>query len=265
LRAAVVEPVLLTAANGDTLRVPSYTAWWLSSRPVLAGRAPRELRLVDSDPALTALYDAAPEGVDDELLRALGVVGELPDVDPADLLKRLIDDARQVDREALRVVYRHLAVVDVDPPDKVRAVRRDDVLTIDAADAVIVDAPDLLPLVGDRGVVPVALALSGDLARRLDVALASELATFDVLSTGHIDGDVVVHDELLVADAAGDGCPVTWRYVEGVLHVDTKHRAYGIGRGTAWRDGVWSQRHRRTEALADPVSGGLRDGEDDLD
>jgi hypothetical protein len=265
LRAVVVEPALVTAAGGATMWVPSYTSWWLSSRPVLDGRTPRDLRLVDADPALAGLYDVAPEVVDQELLRALGVVGELADVDPTELLVRLADPTRSVDRDALRVLYRHLAALDFEPPDRVRAVRGGEIVVLDAGDAVIVDAPDLLPLVGDRGVLPVALELSVDLARRLDVALASELGSFAVHSSGSRDGEVVVHDGLLVADANGNDRPVAWRYVEDELHVDAAHRAYGIGRGTAWRDGQWSQRHRRTEALKDPQTDQLRASEDDLD
>ena len=60
LRSAVVDPAVVTRPDGDRLRVASYTAWWLSSRPVLAGRVPRELRLAGSDRELEALYDVAP-------------------------------------------------------------------------------------------------------------------------------------------------------------------------------------------------------------
>jgi hypothetical protein len=265
LRAAVVEPTLVTAASGATLRVASYTAWWLSSRPVLDGRSPRELRLADADTALTGLFDVAPAAVDVEFLRALGVVGALADVDAAELLARLADQTRTIDRTSLRSHYRHLASAAVEPPDRVRVVRGDDVVVIDAADAVIIDAPDLLPLVGDRGVLPVALGMAAEVAHRLDVALASELATFEVLSAGRRDGGVVVHDQLLVADASGNSTPVPWRLIDGELHVDAGQRGYGIGRGSAWRDGAWGQRHRRTEELAGPGSNALRAAEDDLD
>jgi hypothetical protein len=150
LRAAVVEPALVTAADGSHLRARSYTAWWLSSRPVVSGRRPTELRLAGSDPCLRGLYDLAPDVVDDEMLAALGVIGSLDVIDPADLLSRLADDSREVGRDSLRVIYRHLASCEVTSPLRVRAVRDGALVVVDAADAVVVDAPDLLPLIGSR-------------------------------------------------------------------------------------------------------------------
>ena len=75
----------------------------------------------------------------------------------------------------------------------------------------------------------------------------------------------MVHDELLVRTADGELQRVAWRLVGGALHVDRGHYAVGAGRGRAWRDGAWSQRHRRTEALAGVVGGRMADDEDDLD
>jgi hypothetical protein len=232
---------------------------------VLAGSSPVGLRLAAAPPHLAGLYDIAPAELDEEFLRALGVVGDLADVDPADLLVRLADESRAVDRDSLRAIYRHLASTAVAPPERVAAVRGGAILVVDASDAVIVDAPDLLPLVGERGVLPVGPADAVALAERLDVALASELATFEVLSTGRSDGDVVVHDGLDVRDADGNRRRVAWRLVGGQLHVDSARREFGIGRGTAWRDGRWHERHRRSEALADPDGSELRAAEDDLD
>lgn len=265
LRAAVVEPTLVAMADGTTMRVPSYTAWWLSSRPVLDGRAPRDLRLANAVASLDGLYDVAPSDVDDEMLRALGVADVLTDVDPSELLTRLADGGRTVGRDSLRLLYRHLASCDIVPPARVRAVRDGEIVVVDGADAVIVDSPDLLPLIGGRAVLPVALECSVELAHRLDVALATELATFEVRSDGELDGDVIVHDQLLVADVDGNSCPVAWRVVGGELHVHASHRSYGTGRGMAWRDGMWSQRHRITEEVADPSNAEVRAAEDDLE
>jgi hypothetical protein len=139
------------------------------------------------------------------------------------------------------------------------------VIVVDADQAVVVDAPDLLPLLGDRAVVPVAAGAAADLADRLDLPLAGELADFDVVSTGATEGDVVVHDRLEVRDADGVVREVAWRLVDDVLHVDRRRYPYGLGRGRAWRDGEWPQRHRRTEALTDLVGGRITDDEDDLD
>jgi hypothetical protein len=74
-----------------------------------------------------------------------------------------------------------------------------------------------------------------------------------------------VHDALCVADANGVQREVPWRLVNDTLHVDGQRLAFGLGRGRAWRDRTWSQRHRRTEALNEPTEGMMREGEDDLD
>jgi hypothetical protein len=130
---------------------------------------------------------------------------------------------------------------------------------------VVVDAPDLIGLLGDRATVPVVLTRAAALAERLRLPLASELAGFAVASTGAVDDDAVVHDTLRVTDADGVERGAVWRYVDGALHVDRRHLAIGLGRGRAWRDGDWSARHRRTEALIDPAAGKMREDEDDLD
>ncbi|MQA76855.1 MAG: molecular chaperone Hsp90, partial [Solirubrobacterales bacterium] len=52
LRAAVVEPATVRLADGSRTLVPSYTAWWLRTSPVLGGWRPTDLRLPDADPAL---------------------------------------------------------------------------------------------------------------------------------------------------------------------------------------------------------------------
>jgi hypothetical protein len=136
---------------------------------------------------------------------------------------------------------------------------------VDAGDAVIVDAPDLFALLGNLASVPVPHLRAAALAERLDLPLASEVADFAVRSNGELVDDAIVHDELLVADVDGVERAVAWRLDGARLHVDSARRAYGLGRGRAWRDGAWSQRHRLTEALIDPSAATLRDGEDDLD
>jgi hypothetical protein len=265
LRAAIVEPAEVTLADGGRLRVPSYTGWWLSSRPVLDGRVPRDLRLADSDPVLDGLYDVAPASFDREFLSALGVLRSLPDADPDDVLRRMRDPQRVVTRTQLRALDGWLADQPVDPPERVRAVRDGDVVVVDAVDAVIVDAPDLLPLLADLAVVPVTTARAARLAERLDLPLASGLAEFAVVSEGSLLDDAVVHDVLRVVDVDGRHREVAWRLVEGTLHVDARRLSWGLGRGRAWRDGEWSQRHRRSEALNQPEMGMMRDSEDDLD
>jgi hypothetical protein len=265
LRGAVVDPALVTHGEGDRLRVPSYTAWWLSSRPLLGGRVPRELRLRTSDVELGALYDVAPAGSDDEFLRALGVLTSLDDADPDDVLARLVDVDRQVDRAELRRFDAWLSKQSVIAPPRVRAVRDGTVVIVDAADAVIVDAPDLFVLLGKLAVVPVVQSRAEALAGRLDLPLASDLADFEVVSAGVARDDAVVHDVLRVTDMDGVDREVAWRLIGETLHVDSRRLAFGLGRGRAWRDGVWSARHRLTEGLTDPSAGRLREDEDDLD
>jgi hypothetical protein len=261
----VLAPALVLDPDGTRHRIRSYSAWWLSTRPLFAGQPPRELRCIDSDPALTGLYDAAPDRLDLELAHALGVVTELSDVDPDDLLARLADPARTVDRAALRRLYGWLARRVESTPDRVRAIVANQVVVVDADRAVVVDAPDLLPLLGDRAVVPVALGDAGSLAAALDLRLASEVADFSICSTGTVDDDLVVHDRLIATDVDEVECQVPWRLVAGVLHVDSGQVGYGAGRGRAWRDGDWASRHRRTEAINDPQRDPQRSTEDDLD
>jgi len=265
LRSAVVDPAVVSRAEGGRLRVPSYTAWWLSSRPVLDGRAPRDLRLADGDPLLGALYDEAPANLDREFLRALGVLGSLDDADPSEIVARLADERRPIDRQQLRALDAWLAGRTVRAAATLRAVREGQIVVVEADDAVIVDAPDLLPLLGKLAVVPVAQARAAALAESLDLPLASELADFAVVSAGTAVDDVVMHDVLCVSDVDGVEREVAWRLVDDTLHVDARRREIGLGRGRAWRDGLWSQRHRRTEALIDPGGGMIRDDEDDLD
>ena len=232
---------------------------------MLAGRAPRDLRLADSEPVLDALYDVAPASFDAEFLRALGVLGSLADADPDDVLSRLVDPRRTVTRSQLRILDAWLSDQSVSPPDRVRAIRHGEVVVVDAADVVVVDAPDLLPLLGNLAVVPVAASRAAALAERLDLPLASQLADFAVVSDGLLVDDAVIHDALCAADADGAQREVAWRLVDDTLHVDRRRLAFGLGRGRAWRDRTWSQRHRRTEALNEPAEGMMREGEDDLD
>jgi hypothetical protein len=266
IRATVVDPAVVLLPDGGRVRVPSYTAWWLGRHGVVGGRRPSQWRLPGADSLLAALYDEAPAAADRALLLAIGVLDELDDADPADVLDRLADPDRTLTRDQLRAWDRWIAASDQGPaPARVRAVRDGQVVVVEAADAVVVDAPDLLALLGKLAIVPVAMAAAADLADRLDLLLASELADYAVVSTGVVEGDAVVHDGLRVRDADGEVRDVAWRLVDDVLHVDRAAYAVGLGRGRAWRDGEWSQRHRRTEALGHLVGGSIMENEDDLD
>jgi hypothetical protein len=198
----------------------------------------------------------------------------LADVDSAiDLLDRLGDAARTVRPDVLRTVYARLADalegIDVDPPERVR-VAPDRV----AADAVVLDAPYLQPLVGPP-VVPAAGA-PGAVADLLDLPLASELVRGTVTGPGErrrwadlpgaalaanrlgvaeLAGEVVVHDRLDV-----NGRAVPWWPGEDADHVDGTPESFG--RALAWRAGVWSRRQALAEAFAFPDRAGELGAED---
>lgn len=270
LRPALVDPALVVLDDGRRVEVPSYTAWWLRRHPVLGGRLPGELRAPDAEAVLAPLYDEAPGDLDREALRALGVrtslVGLLAEPDgPDELLDRLADPDRTVDRARLRELLVALADLDperVTPPDQVRAVTADGrVAVVPAEEAVVVDQPDLLPLVAGRPRIPVPAPAADALADVLDVPVASELAPGEVQSagtwrpvpeavreTGWLLPDAPeryrAHDRLIV-----DGQEVAWRYVDGVVHATGPA---GLARGLAWAAGRWEARLVVEAALRDP-------------
>ena len=256
LRAAVVTPALATTTTRRT-RVLPYTAWWLRAHGVVRGR------LASSDPLLRGLYDVVGLDLDDEFLTAAGALRDLADADDDDLVERLADPDRTVGRAQVKALY---AVARPHrPPARVRALRDGELVVVDASDAVVVDQPDLLPLLGNVSVVPASLDNSVEVADALDLALASELSDFRVLSEGVAGDGHVVHQELLVANVDGRSTNVPWRYVDGVLNVDASSIALGLGRGRAWRTGDWRSRQLLTELIARPDQAVFLAAEADLD
>jgi hypothetical protein len=80
LRAAVVDPARAVLADGSVVSVEPYSAWWLRTHPVLAGRRPDELRARQTE-GLAGLFDPVPDlGLDEGFLRAIGVVTSVADV-----------------------------------------------------------------------------------------------------------------------------------------------------------------------------------------
>jgi len=230
--------------------------WWCRRHPVLDGLLPAEVLGPHADPLLHGLYDPAPEGVDPGVLRALGCVRELPvGEELLDLLDRLGDGSRTVTRAQARLLHAHAAAEapDGDPPLAVRAVAPDgSLVVVPGRDAVVVDAPDLLPLLGSRPIVPLPARLAAAGARVLGVPLASGLSAYPVVS----------EDPLVVLDADGGEVAVTWRLTpDGELHAGTPE---GRGRGAAWRAGRWSERLSFVERLRDPAAALVLAAEDDL-
>lgn len=270
LRDALTQPVRILLPDGTHEIVRPYTAWWLRGHPVLDGRRPAGLRSEGSDPLLHGLYDAADAtGFDDEqVLRALGVrtsVAALLD-EPggaAELLDRLADPDREVSGAQLHALYGALA--DLEPeqvtlPDELRAVVDGEVVVVDAADAVVVDSPDLLPFTGGMPLLPVRPARAADLAELFQVRRLSESVTGEVTSEG-TEHDVpesvrvllgpstptsyVEHEELVV-----DGTELDWRRTrDGVLHASTLE---GVAAGLAWAAGQWPRRFEVAALLEDP-------------
>ncbi|OKK07440.1 sacsin N-terminal ATP-binding-like domain-containing protein [Streptomyces sp. CB02400] len=270
LRDALVQPVRILLHDGTHEVVRPYTAWWLRGHPVIGGRRPAGLRAAGGDPLLRGLYDEADAtGFEDEqVLRALGVrtsVAALLD-EPggaAELLDRLADPDRPVTAAQLHALYGALAELDpeqVTLPDDLRAVVDGRVEVVDAADAVVVDSPDLLPFTSGVPLLPVRPARAAELAELFQVRRLSESVTGEVDSEG-TEHDVpepvrvllgsrtpavyVEHEELVV-----DGVEIDWRLTnDGVLHAATLE---GVAAGLAWAAGQWPRRFEVAALLEDP-------------
>ncbi|MFR9673647.1 sacsin N-terminal ATP-binding-like domain-containing protein [Streptomyces sp. TR06-5] len=285
LREALTAPVRVLLPDGTTELVRPYTAWWLRGHPVLDGRRPAGLRAAGGDPLLAGLYEEAdassltspePDGPgepDAEVLRALGVrtsAAALLD-EPggaAELLGRLADPALRVSVEQLHGLHGLLARLDpaeVTLPDELRAVVGGrDVSVVTAADAVVADAPDLVPLAGDRPLLPVRPVHASGLAAVLEVPRLSRVVAGEVSGDAGTRRDVpepvrallpdapatyVEHDELLV-----DGVEADWRLAaDGTLHAATFE---GVAAGLAWSAGRWAARFEAAALLEDPDRAG---------
>ncbi|MFE9022074.1 sacsin N-terminal ATP-binding-like domain-containing protein [Streptomyces sp. NPDC007808] len=270
LRDALTQQVRILLPDGTHEVVRPYTAWWLRGHPVLDGRRPAGLLASGGDPLLRGLYEEVDAtGFDDEqVLRALGVrtsVAALLD-EPggaAELLDRLADPDRPVTSAQLHALYGALAELDperVTLPDELRAVVDGRVEVVDAADAVVVDSPDLLPFTEGVPLLPVRPSRAAELAELFQVRRLSESVTGEVTSEG-TEHDVpepvrvllgprtpeayVEHEELVV-----DGVEIDWRLTDdGVLHAATLE---GVAAGLAWAAGQWPRRFEVAALLEDP-------------
>ncbi|MCK7627527.1 molecular chaperone Hsp90 [Streptomyces sp. RS10V-4] len=276
LRDALTAPVRVLLPDGTTESVRPYTAWWLRGHPVLDGRRPAGLRAAGGDPLLAGLYEAADAGrVDAQVLRALGVrtsVAALLD-EPggaAELLGRLADPDLPVGVAQLHALYGLLTDLDPDRvtlPDELRAVVGGEIRVVDAADAVVADAPDLMPLAGGRALLPVRPSRAAELAELFQVERLSEAVTARVRSAGEVHdvpeavrallgpaapGSYVEHEELLV-DGPDGTAELDWRWApDGTLHAATLE---GVAAGLAWAAGQWSRRFEVAALLEDPERG----------
>ncbi|MCF6525484.1 sacsin N-terminal ATP-binding-like domain-containing protein [Streptomyces sp. JJ36] len=276
LRDALTQPVRVLLPDGGTETVRPYTAWWLRGHPVLDGRRPAGLRAAGADPLLDGLYEEADAsaltapggGPDEQVLRALGVrtsaaalLGEPGGA--AELLARLADPESPVEPGQLHGLYSLLAELDPEEitlPDELRAVTGDRTRVVDATEAVVADAPDLVRLAGDRPLLPVRPALAAALAAVLDVPRLGEALPGEVSGDAGTERSVpeavrellpgaperyVEHDELYV-----DGVEADWRRTpDGTLHAATLE---GLAAGLAWAAGRWARRFETAALLEDP-------------
>ncbi|MEV6868222.1 hypothetical protein AB0M44_45480 [Streptosporangium subroseum] len=291
---SVLHPLRVLVA-GEVVEVPSYTAWWLSTHPVLGERRPTELRLPTADPLLFGLYGDAPAGIDEAALAMIGVRTTLTDLlashgGPDELIDLLGDPSVEVDRAQLRALWVALAAVDparVAPPRAVRAILGGEIVVADAEDGrslsvegegrdepgepVVVEAPDLLPLVAGRPLILAPFDLAEALSELLDLPLAGEEAAGEVTSSGEVrevppavrsllptaPATYTEHERLLV-----DGVPAAWRFFEGMVHATGVE---GLARGLAWASGQWGDRLAVAALLRDPEAVPLLLAEADLD
>ncbi len=282
LRPAVVEDTRVLLPDGRGVDVPSYTAWWLRRHPVVDGRVPTTLRASGSaggEQLLAGLYEEAASEVDPELQRALGVRTSVDGLlaepgGPDELLDRLADPAVPVGRSQLRELLTRVAGLDpqrVTPPERVRALEGATPAIVAAEDAVVVDAPDLLPLVANHAALLVTYPRAEALAEVLEVSLASEELVGEVASVGTKRGvpeavarvvsqaprSYIAHDPLRV-----DSLRVPWRVVDGEVHACGMA---GLARGLAWACGRWEARFLIEAVLRDPASVDALLAEADLD
>ncbi len=295
-----MKPTRVRLPDGGVADVPSYTSWWLRTHPVLAGRCPADLRTTDADPLLEGLYDDAADvagpgadgaGVarllsDRAITRALGVRASLAGLlaepgGPDDLLDRLAEPGRPVSRQQLRSLWIALAAATLPappaipalpaPPARIRAIQAGEVVVADADDVLVLDSPDLYPLVAGRPLVLAPYDLALVLSELLEVPVASERVTGRVETAPErrpVPGLVhevlpdapesyLAHDKLVV-----DGVAVPWRCADGEVHAATPQ---GLACGLAWAAGHWHARHLLTTLLSGQDESARLLAEADLD
>src|SRR5207302_7262452 len=150
----------------------------------------------------------------------------------------------------LRTLWMALAAVaEAAPPDRVRAVCGDEIVVADARDALVLDAPDLWPLVAAQPLVLAPHDRATQLADLLDLPLVSEEIAGLVESSPlrrpvpaiisavlpDAPATYYAHDPLIV-----DGVSVPWRHISGAVHAAGPG---GLACGLAWASGMWSARH----------------------
>ncbi len=145
-------------------------------------------------------------------------------------------------------------------PDELRAVVDGEVVVVDAADAVVADAPDLLPLADGVPLLPVAPRRAADLAELFQVRRLSETAAVEPAGEG-VEHEVPAAVRTLLGPATPEtyveyeeltagGTDLDWRRTpDGTVHAATLE---GVAAGLAWAAGQWPRRFEVTALLEDP-------------
>ncbi|GAA1897080.1 hypothetical protein GCM10009716_03910 [Streptomyces sodiiphilus] len=273
LREALTTPLRVRMPDGGIETARPYTAWWLRGAPVLDGRRPAGLRAAGADPLLAGLYEEADTAdADESVLRALGVRTTAAALlsEPggaAELLARLADPDLPLSAAQLHGLYALLAGLppeEVTLPDDLRAVLDGEVRVVPAGEALVADAPDLLPLAAGRALLPVPPGLADGLAAVLDVRPLSAALPAPAPAGGQrrevpeearvllgerCPDHYTEHDELLI-----DGVDLSWRLgPDGVLHAATVE---GLAAGLARAAGQWPRRFELAALLEDPTRAG---------
>lgn len=264
LRAAVVEPARVLTGSGR-VDAPSYTAWWLRRNARLGGRRPDGLVAAGTSD-LRSLYDEVTSDLDPVFLSALGVRTSLAALlaepgGPDELLDRMADPGRPVSAAALSRLYAALAALDpddVEPPERVR-VGPD--LVVDAAEVVVLDAPQHLQLAWPVPPLRAPLETAAALADVLGVDVSSDRVGDVAPPAGgrrRTVASVVArvlpgapdtwreHDDLVVGGVAVQW----WVGPDGTVHACTVD---GLARGLSWAAGRWDLRLLVAAVLADPA------------
>lgn len=279
LREAVTSRVVVRTPEGSMRQASPYTAWWLRRRLVPAGLADPA-----ADRALAGVLPVAPRwlvNADAAVRSALGLVRDWTDLDDAGwvaVLDRLGDPSVEVPLDGVLAAWRALALaassgatVPVEPPSHVRGLTPDGLRVVDAADAVVVDAPMWLQRTEVGAFVLAPSRTAEALADVLDLDLARERAA------GHVDrparggaerGGAERHRVPDAVRSLLPGAPESWRehetlrvddvavdwWVEGhgadaVVHAVT---VAGLARGLAQAAGHWGDRLLVEALLVDP-------------
>ena len=160
--------------------------------------------------------------------------------DAADLLARLADPDRRPDAALVAAAHAALAAAvvdgrvdpaDVDPPERIRAL---DGSVADAADAVVLDAPELAAVLSAAEVV-----VGGDpraLADLLDLPTASEFVDGEVAGTGRAVPWAALPEVVVTCHTLGVPVPEGELWCHDELWVVLHHPAPGRHRVPTWRD-----------------------------